>query len=133
MSQGRSKQCGRAYCERDGEDVVMEPLFGRLEPWLEPMTIPTLWLDQYNPRGLNEQNAQVAIAAFRYRCPGWCGSPVEICLEPISKSPEEDKEAGELNKAQEVWAWYSQRTRIRRCHLDPGEEALNDPAAHIAG
>jgi hypothetical protein len=27
----------------------MEPLFGRLEPWLEPMTIPTLWLDQYNP------------------------------------------------------------------------------------
>ena len=30
------------------------------------MTIPALRLDQYGPRGLNEQNAQVAIAAFRY-------------------------------------------------------------------
>ena len=30
------------------------------------MTIPALRLDQYDPRGLNEQNAQVAIAAFRY-------------------------------------------------------------------
>ena len=27
---------------------------------------------------------------------------ISICVEPISKSPEEDKEAGELNKAQEV-------------------------------
>ena len=32
----------------------------------EPMTLPALWLDQYSPRGLNEQNTQVAIAAFRY-------------------------------------------------------------------
>jgi hypothetical protein len=28
--------------------------------------VPALRLDQYNPGGLNEQNAQVAIAAFRY-------------------------------------------------------------------
>jgi hypothetical protein len=66
MSQDAPSNAGELVGERDGEDVVMEPLFGRLEPWLEPMTIPTLWLDQYNPRGLNEQNAQVAIAAFRY-------------------------------------------------------------------
>jgi Phosphoenolpyruvate carboxylase len=30
------------------------------------VAIPALRLDQYDPRGLNEQHAQVAIAAFRY-------------------------------------------------------------------
>jgi hypothetical protein len=45
-------------------------------------------------------------------------------LEPISKSPEEDNEAGELNKAQE---------KDSALPLDPSEEALNEPAAHIAG
>jgi hypothetical protein len=29
------------------------------------VTLPTLWLDQHHPRGLHEQNAQVAIAALR--------------------------------------------------------------------
>jgi len=41
--------------------------------------------------------------------------------EPISKSPEEDNKAGELNKAQEILGTV------------PGEEALDEPAAHIAG
>src|SRR5262249_35811698 len=36
------------------------------EPRLEPVTIPALRLDQYSPSGLNEQNTQVAVAAFRY-------------------------------------------------------------------
>jgi hypothetical protein len=36
-------------------------------------------------------------------------------LEPISKSPEDDNEAGELNKASAL-------------PLHPGEEALNEPA-----
>ena len=44
----------------------MQSLLGRFEPRLEPVPNPTLRLDQYNPRGLNEQHAQVAIAAFRY-------------------------------------------------------------------
>ena len=30
------------------------------------MALPALWPDQHDPRGLNEQNAQVAVAAFRY-------------------------------------------------------------------
>jgi hypothetical protein len=42
--------------ERDGEDVVMQPLLGRFEPRLEPVTIPARGLDQYNPCGLVEQN-----------------------------------------------------------------------------
>ena len=57
-----------------------------------------------------------------------CGS----CLEPISKSPEEDKEAGELNKAQEVLGVVLPADEDSALPLDPGEEALNDPAAHIA-
>jgi hypothetical protein len=46
---------------------------------------------------------------------------VDQRLEPISKSPEEANEAGELNKAQEILGTV------------PGEEALDEPAAHIAG
>src|SRR6266568_7199679 len=38
----------------------------RLEPGLEPMPLPALWLDQHNPRRLDEQDAQVAIATLRY-------------------------------------------------------------------
>jgi hypothetical protein len=36
---------------------------GRFEPRLDPVTIPALRLDEYNPRGLN---TRVALAAFRY-------------------------------------------------------------------
>src|ERR1700693_5836894 len=52
--------------ERDGEHVVVQPLLGRLEPGLEPMPLPALGLDQHNPRRLDEQDAQVAIATLRY-------------------------------------------------------------------
>src|SRR6266478_3730492 len=52
--------------ESDGEDIVMQPLLGRLEPRLEPVTIPAPGLDQYNPCCLHEQDTQVAIAALGY-------------------------------------------------------------------
>jgi hypothetical protein len=54
-------------------------------------------------------------------------------VEPISKSPEEDNEAGELNKSQEVLGVVLPADEDSALPLDPGEEALNDPAAHIAG
>src|SRR4030095_8503329 len=54
-------------------------------------------------------------------------------LEPISKSPEQDNEAGELNKAQEVLGVVLPADEDSALPLDPGEEALNEPAAHIAG
>ena len=56
-----------------------------------------------------------------------------VCLEPISKSPEQDNEAGELNKSQEVLGVVLPADEDSALPLDPGEEALNDPAAHIAG
>src|SRR6516162_10357259 len=63
MSQDAPSDAGELVGQHDGEDVVMQPLLGRFEPRLEPVTIPALRLDKYDPRGLNEQNAQVAIAA----------------------------------------------------------------------
>ena len=53
-------------------------------------------------------------------------------LEPISKSPEEDKEAGELNKAQEVLGVVLPANEDPALPLNPGEEALDKPAAHVA-
>jgi hypothetical protein len=42
-------------------------------------------------------------------------------------------EAGELNKAQEVLGVVLPADEDSALPLDPGEEALNEPAAHIAG
>jgi len=53
-------------------------------------------------------------------------------LEPISKSPEEDNEAGELNKAQEILGVVLPADEDSALPLHPGEEALNEPTAHIA-
>jgi hypothetical protein len=58
---------------------------------------------------------------------------VDQRLEPVSKSPEEDNEAGELSKAQEILGYSTPSGRGSARPLDPAEEALNEPAAHIAG
>jgi hypothetical protein len=46
-----------------------------------------------------------------------------ILIEPISKSPEEDNEAGELNKAQEILGTVLPADEDSALPLDPGEEA----------
>src|SRR6266511_3557305 len=43
------------------------------------------------------------------------------CLEPISKSPEEDNEAGELNKAEEVLGVVLPADEDSALPLDPGD------------
>ena len=58
---------------------------------------------------------------------------LQILLEPISKSPEEDNEAGELNEAQEILGMVLPADEDSALPLDPSEEALNEPPAHIAG
>src|SRR3974390_2871712 len=50
--------------ERDGEHVAVQPLLGRLDPALEPMTLPALRLDQHHPGSLYEQNAQIPVTAL---------------------------------------------------------------------
>jgi hypothetical protein len=54
-------------------------------------------------------------------------------LEPISKSPEEDNEAGELNKAQEILGRVLPADEDSALPLHPCEEVLNEATAHIAG
>ena len=53
-------------------------------------------------------------------------------LEPISKSFEEDDEAGELDKAEEIVGVVFPANKDAALPLNPGEEALDEPAAHVA-
>ena len=53
---------------------------------------------------------------------------VEDCVEPISKSSEEDNEAGELDKAEEVLSVVFPADEYATLPLYPGEEALDEPA-----
>src|SRR6516164_5379068 len=55
---------GELVGERDRQHIVVQSLFGCLDPRSEPVALPSLRLDldQDDPGGLNEQRAQVAIA-----------------------------------------------------------------------
>src|SRR5262249_36548726 len=66
MSKDAPSNASELVGERDGEDVVMQPLLSRFEPRLEAVALPALGLDQYDPCRLHEQDPQVAIATFRY-------------------------------------------------------------------
>src|SRR6266487_6349540 len=70
---------GAAETSADSPAYQLQPLLGGLEPGLEPMALPALGLDQHNPRRLDEQGPQVAIATLRYLAEDRA-IPVEICL-----------------------------------------------------
>ena len=53
-------------------------------------------------------------------------------LEPISKSPEEDNEASELYEAEEVPGVVLPANEDPALPLNPSEEALDEPASHVA-
>ena len=53
-------------------------------------------------------------------------------LEPISKSFEEDNEAGKLDKAEEIVGVVLPTNEDPALPLNPGEEALDQPASHVA-
>ena len=54
-----------------------------------------------------------------------------VTEEPISKSSEEDNEAGELYKAEEVLSVILPADEDATLPLYPGEEALDQPAPHV--
>src|SRR6516225_11655177 len=61
------------------------------------------------------------------------GNPLAlVCLEPISKSPEEDNEASELYEAEEVPGVVFPTDEDAALPLNPSKEALHEPASHIA-
>jgi hypothetical protein len=53
-------------------------------------------------------------------------------VEPISKSFEKDNEAGELDKAEEIVGVVFPANKEAALPLNPCEEALDEPAAHVA-
>ena len=53
-------------------------------------------------------------------------------LEPISKSPEEDDEASELDEAEEVLRVILPSDEDPALPLNPGEEALDEPASSVS-
>jgi putative membrane protein len=90
--------------------------------------------------------AIVAIAAIRFLItaknidseelqPG-PGSRIDVALalllEPISKSFEKDNEAGQLEKAEEILGVVLPANEDPALPLNPGEEALDEPASHVA-
>ena len=54
-----------------------------------------------------------------------------LCLEPISESFEEDNEAGELDKAEEVLGVVLPADEDATLPLYPSEETLDKPPSHI--
>ena len=54
------------------------------------------------------------------------------CLEPISKSSEEDNEASELYEPEEVLGVVFPTDQDAALPLNPGKEALHEPPSHIA-
>src|SRR5262245_254487 len=53
-------------------------------------------------------------------------------LEPISKPFEEDHETCKLDKAEEIVGVVLPANEDPALPLNPGEEALNEPASHVA-
>ena len=71
------------------------------------------------------------------RCPakGGLSCPANYplhLLEPISKLSEQDNEAGELDKAEEVLSVEFPADEYAALPLYPGKETLDEPASHIA-
>ena len=64
--------------------------------------------------------------------PVWDGLGSLSYKEPVSKSFEENNEAGKLDKAEEIAGVVLPANRDPALPLNPGEEALDEPASHVA-
>src|SRR5215475_7186255 len=65
-------------------------------------------------------------------CKGLGHVAVSNSLEPISKPFEEDHETCKLDKAEEIVGVVLPANEDPALPLNPGEEALNEPASHVA-
>ena len=65
LVENRPSNASKLIGQRNGKHVVVQSLLRRFNPGFEPIAFPLLWpeLDQHDPGGLNEQGAQIAIAA----------------------------------------------------------------------
>lgn len=63
LVENRPGDPGELVGERNRQHVVVQSFLGGFDSRFEAIALPTLDLDQHNPRGLHKQRAQVAIAA----------------------------------------------------------------------
>ncbi len=68
----------------------------------------------------------VSVMTFRFIEQPWMNK-----LEPVSKSPEEDNEAGELNKAKEVLGVVLPTDEDAPLPLYPSEQPLDEPTSYV--
>src|SRR6266480_6907235 len=108
---------GQLVGKRDREHVVVQPLLGRLEPGLEPVALPALWLDEHNPCRLDEQDPQVAIATLRY-------------LAEDGAIPSRDLLGDEPQPSGEVAALAERITLTNSGHDRAGDDRSNPRHAH---
>jgi hypothetical protein len=119
----------------------------------ERFTVLRSNMKQWRPRNVALSPLETAIMAWAEREPitlsqatmvaKWFGVAIEEIVrgrevadqrsEPISKSFEKDNEPGKLDKAEEIAGVVLPANEDPALPLNPGEEALNEPAAHIAG
>src|SRR5262249_20550798 len=77
--------------------------------------------------------ASVSIPKFASLCRSLvCELRNRRTLEPVSKSFEENNEAGKLDKAEEIAGVVLPANEDPALPLNPGEEALDEPASHVA-
>src|SRR6516164_7370526 len=61
--ENRPRDARELVGQRNGEHIVVQSLLRRFNPRFEPVALPLRWPDQHDPGRLNEQGAQIAIAA----------------------------------------------------------------------
>ena len=66
LVKNRPRNARKLVGQRNGKHVVVQSLPRRLDPGFEPIAFPLLGpeLDQHDPGRLNEESAQIAIAAL---------------------------------------------------------------------
>jgi len=82
---------------------------------------------------LDYRRSDARIVENGFATSGGLSKSAKVVLEPISKSFEEDDQAGKLDKAEEIVGVVLPADEDSALPLDPSEEALNEPPAHIAG
>src|SRR5215475_15167694 len=83
--------------------------------------------------GACSATASVPIPKFASLCRSLvCELRNRRTLEPISKSFEEGDEAGKLDKAEEIVGVVLPANEDPALPLNPSEEALDEPASHVA-
>src|SRR6516165_12579511 len=108
---------------------LVSPVPCKATPSTSPLTLA--FQDELRHLGfIKDQNLTIACRDFGPNID--LSSQYAAELEPISKSPEEDDEASELDKAEEVLGVIPPAHKYAALPLDPGEEAFYQPPSSVS-